>query len=107
MSVAAIELVRAASPRIHGATATAGWETGLAVAVATLLVVGALTIAALVLPHRRGQAGGEDADSGPGGGGPGRQGPDGPRGPEGDPVWWPEFERQFAAYVVCRTAGIA
>ena len=38
MSVATIELVRAASPHIHGATATAGWQTGLAVAVATLLL---------------------------------------------------------------------
>lgn len=49
----------------------------------------------------------DDIDSGWGGGGPGgRPGPDGRPGPgggslepEGGPVWWPEFERQFAAYV--------
>jgi hypothetical protein len=46
---------------------------------------------------------GGDAGSGGGGGGPHRPGrPPSPGG--GDPVWWPEFERQFAAYVRSQTA---
>lgn len=41
----------------------------------------------------------EDGDSGSGGGGGGPRRPGRPPSPGGpDPVWWPEFERQFAAY---------
>jgi hypothetical protein len=76
-------------------------------AVAIALIVGLCLLGVLVTliltftepsPDRRS---GADGDSGPGGGGrgPGGGGPDGPQ-PMGDaPVWWSEFERQFADYV--------
>ncbi len=50
---------------------------------------------------------GADGESGPGGGGhgPGRGGPGGPSPEGGDPVWWPEFERQFADYVASAPVG--
>jgi hypothetical protein len=44
---------------------------------------------------------GEERGGGPDGGGGGT--PPGPRPrPEGDPDWWPEFERAFAAHVKAR-----
>jgi hypothetical protein len=48
---------------------------------------------------------GADGDSGPGGGGrgPGGGPPGGPSPEGGDPVCWPEFERQFADYVASTT----
>src|SRR5262249_45846218 len=45
---------------------------------------------------------GDDSDdhggAGPGRGGPGSPGPDDHDSPGGDPAWWAEFEREFAAY---------
>jgi hypothetical protein len=106
MLIAPIAGAAGASPHIHGATAIAGWETALAIAVLIFLSLGALAIMSFGFVRQPRGRGGEDADSGPGGGGPGRRGPGGPREPQGDPAWWPEFERQFAAYVVCRNAGV-
>ncbi len=46
----------------------------------------------------------DDADDEDGGGTP-RDDPPSPITPsDGDPVWWPDFERQFAAYVAARPA---
>ena len=45
----------------------------------------------------RGRGSGGDDDHGDGGGGR-RRPPPAPSRPGGDPVWWPEFEREFAAY---------
>ena len=56
-------------------------------------------LAASSVRHRR--LGGDDPHDGDGrhGGGP-RRDPNPPdRSPDGGPVWWPEFEREFAAYV--------
>jgi hypothetical protein len=49
-------------------------------------------------------SGGEDShDDGDGGGGGGRGGGRGPspppRSPAPDPAWWPQFEREFNAYI--------
>jgi hypothetical protein len=52
-----------------------------------------------------GREGDDDHGSGPGGGGPGRRGPDGGDAPGGAPAWWPDFEREFAAYVSELHAG--
>jgi hypothetical protein len=50
--------------------------------------------------------GDDDADEGGGGGGLRRE-PPSPIGPtDGDPAWWPEFERQFAAYVADRMSCV-
>ena len=94
-------LLRAAgSTTTHHATAATSWESGLAVAVLVMLVLAGVTLAVLRMPPYPG--GDEDADSGPGRGGSGRWPPAGPRQPEGEPEWWPEFERQFAAHVAGR-----
>ena len=70
------------------------------VTIVIFLAVGMLLfrVCRTVQPERRDD---EDTDPGGGGGGPGRpRGPSsGPRGPASDPVWWPEFERQFAAHI--------
>ena len=96
-----VELLRAAgSTTTHHATAATSWESGLAVAVLVMLVLAGVTLAVLRMPPYPG--GDEDADSGPGRGGPGNWPPAGPLQPEGEPEWWPEFERQFAAHVAGR-----
>lgn len=67
----------------------------------TLTVV---TVALLAWRGPRPSRGEDEADSGPGGGGgPRRPGP--PVSPGGDSSWWPEFERQFAAYVNSQNRG--
>jgi hypothetical protein len=96
MQGAAIALAHAAWSSAHGRSAAINWVSVIWVIVASVTitfgVVGA--VAGLWRP-RRGPSDDDDGDFG-GGGGPG---PDLPRGPEGDPAWWPEFERQFAAHV--------
>ena len=76
----------------------------------SFLLVVAITCAGiwlLVRTARRTDAGeddrgdGEERGGGPDGGGGGM--PPGPRPrPDGDPDWWPEFERAFAAHVSAR-----
>ena len=100
MRHASVELLRAGSSPAHHAMAAASWETGLAVVIMVMLVLAGVTLAVLRMPRYPG--GDEDSDSGPGRGGPGRWPPPGPRTPEGEPEWWPEFERQFAAHVAGR-----
>ncbi len=91
----------------HGARASAGSVTrasaiGAAlIAVATLVVPfgGIVLFVACLTPRHEPRDDGDD-DSGSGGGPGGPRGPGGgPPKPEGGPAWWPEFERQFAAYV--------
>jgi hypothetical protein len=67
--------------------------------VVALLIVGLIAIAFAGFQAPRGSDGGDDGTSGPGWRGPEWPSPQdpGPRG--GNPEWWPEFERQFAAYV--------
>jgi hypothetical protein len=80
-----------------------GSAGAVAAAVSMVFCVLALVVAlALALTHSPPERhDGEDGDFGPGGGGrgPGNGGPDGPQPAGGDPLWWPEFERQFADYV--------
>ena len=51
----------------------------------------------LLLSHWSLRGHDDPGDSG-GGGRPGRPSPEPPPAPDG-PAWWPEFEREFAAYV--------
>src|SRR5947209_8104164 len=94
MHGASMSLTHAAASGVHRAGTAAGWSTTIA-GVVGILVVAGIVIACIGRPHGRG--GETDADSGSGGGGSRR--PDGPRPTGGDPPWWPEFERQFAAHV--------
>lgn len=86
----------------HGTAAARGPGLAAVVAAAAAFVVPLAIV--LVIAWRWPQPGGRDdgrGDSGSGRGGPG--GPPrpcpGPPRPESGPTWWPEFERQFAAYV--------
>lgn len=78
-----------------------GTPGGVVTLIPILLVLAAVIVFLLVVSLRyRNGPGGDD------GGGGGRDGgidnrrpsPSDPR-PDGEPGWWPEFERQFAAYV--------
>jgi hypothetical protein len=73
---------------------SAGWAAYVAsIAVLAAFVVCAPSLGAWVLRGCR--LGGDDSEEdGNGGGGPGP----GPSPPDSDPPWWPEFERDFAAY---------
>lgn len=80
-----------------------GWAMFLSVAV---IVVSLVAITATL---HLWALGGEGGDAGPGprgahgGGGPRRRRPDAPQpGGGGAPSWWPDFERQFEAYVAER-----
>jgi hypothetical protein len=90
----------------HGTQAaeSAGWAAYLgSVAVLLAFVLGAPTLGAWVLrPWRLGGDDSEDGGNEDGGGGPGR----GPTPPDADPPWWPEFERDFAAYVDAQLARV-
>jgi hypothetical protein len=65
------------------------------VVVLIAFVLGVGLIVRLVL-----NSGGDDDDPGSDGGGPGRRRPAPGRPPSAPPDWWPEFEREFADYVV-------
>jgi hypothetical protein len=54
----------------------------------------ALALVRLTSPDESDEGGGDDGPPGRGGRGPRPK----PRGPE-PPTWWPEFEREFRAYV--------
>jgi hypothetical protein len=77
-----------------------------AVAIAACLVAFAVSVMWTVRSVSRGYTNGIDGDSGSegGGGGPGRGGgPDRPLTDVDYPVWWPQFEREFADYVTSAT----
>jgi hypothetical protein len=83
----------------HGASTGGVVTAALMVGLCLLGVLLALTVVLTRPPTDRQD--GAEGDSGPGGGGrgPGRGGRDGPPPAGGDPICWPEFERQFADYV--------
>lgn len=94
--------IQTAASVAHRPAATGGSAIIWAVAtVATILVPLGIVFFVGQLPPRPEHRDDGDTDSGWGRGGPG--GPPGPGGgpppPESGPVWWPEFERQFAAHV--------
>ena len=69
-------------------------------AIATLVLVVAFSLFLVVISTRQPPRSDGDDNGGWGrGDGPKGPGPDGDHPPGGDPVWWPDFERQFAAYV--------
>jgi hypothetical protein len=84
----------------HHVSGSPAWVGRVALAV-VLLGFACITVwlAASSVRHRR--LGGDDPHDGDGrhGGGPGRDPNPPDRSPGGEPVWCPEFERQFAAYV--------
>ena len=82
----------------HGASLTGPVAVAVAVMVGLCVLITWIMVFTEPPTDRRD---GRDGDSGPGGGGrgPGGGRPDGPHPAGGDPVWWPEFERQFADYV--------
>jgi hypothetical protein len=72
----------------------------------TIVVIGIYGFALLAIAIAAIRAGG-GADGGPGNGGGGGglpRRPQTPPGPPdaGEPPWWPQFEREFAAYVAAR-----
>jgi hypothetical protein len=101
--------LQAAAAGVHRAAATSGFTLADILGIVTVLIVPIGVVVLALLARRRDPRDDGDGDSGWGRGGPGgwgRGGPggppwldDGPRLPNGDPAWWPEFERQFAAYV--------
>jgi hypothetical protein len=95
----------AAIPAAHGAAGSGGSGiTPTIVCVVTYLLL--LVVFAVVCVRWASRTDDEDTEPGGGGGGPGPGpgggGPDGPRHPGGGFEWWPEFERQFAAYIEYR-----
>ena len=98
-------LTRAVAQAGHAAPQKPSWAIIIGIGVGVPL---AMFFLALVLGSTRrppGREGDDDHGSGPGGGGPGRPGPDGGDAPGGAPAWWPDFEREFAAYVSERHAS--
>ncbi|MBV8348238.1 MAG: hypothetical protein JOZ49_12085 [Mycolicibacterium sp.] len=94
--------LQATAAGAHRAAATGGYTlTDFFGIVAVLIIPIGIVVLAVLLARRPGPRDDGDGDSGWGRGGPG--GPpwpgDYPPSPHGDPVWWPEFERQFAEYV--------
>jgi hypothetical protein len=89
------------------ASPTPTWATVLGIGLSLLFVMVWLGFALVSTRQPPGQEGDDDRGSGPGGGGPRRPGPGGGDAPGGTPTWWPDFERDFAAYVSERNASAA
>jgi hypothetical protein len=96
------------SPYVHsahlaGIAADRSAAGGVAAAIGVVLCLLGFSVALMLLvtAPRRDHGAGGDADSGPegGGGGGGGDSPSFPPPPGGEPLWWSEFERQFANYV--------
>ena len=99
MHGAAIALAYVAWTSDHGGPPAINWVAVFSVTFMSVAIIfGIANNIASFRRARRRPSDDEDGDS-QGGGGRGGPGPDGPSGPDGDPAWWPEFERQFAAHV--------
>ena|ERR1700693_1637748 len=106
MSTAAFGHARASAWAAHAAPPAPTWVTFVALAAFVLLVLVVVGLA-FVRIRRAGGRGDDDGHWwGPGGGGPRWPGPEGSDSPSGDLAWWPEFERQFAAYAATRKANV-
>jgi hypothetical protein len=112
MPATAVGFARASAWAARSASTTPSWLAVVAVLACVLFAVCVVWLfAAGPGPHDR-PDGEDNRGSGPGGGGrgpggPPSSGPDGRTSPGDEPAWWPEFEREFAAYVAARTAGVA
>jgi hypothetical protein len=97
------DVIFAAIGHSAGRAGSAAWIGVVAATVVLLVAVCGVWCYALWVASRW-ESGGEDSDHGGGGGG-GDEGPSPPsRSPETDPAWWPEFEREFAAYIEATSA---
>jgi hypothetical protein len=72
-----------------GLDSAAGLGVSIACSILALVAVAFLVYVGLSAGY------GEDDDDGRGG----DDEPPAPEGPSGEPVWWPEFERELAAYL--------
>jgi hypothetical protein len=99
----AVGLTRVAARTAHAAQ-TPTWAIVLGIGLGVLLMLW-LGLALVRAWRSPGRGSDDEHGSGPGGGGPGRPGPDGGDPPGGAEAWWPDFEREFAAYVSERTAS--
>lgn len=108
MRPATAGLARASAWAAHAAPPTPAWAILAAIGASVLLVLFGFAVALLSIRRLRGRDGDDDSGAGPsgGGGGPRRPGPSGCDSPGGDPVWWAEFEREFAVYVATREASV-
>ena len=113
MLPAAVGFTRApawAAHYAHSASTTPTWVAAVEVVACVLFVVCVVWLLAAGSGPAGLHDGEDDLESGAGGGGGGgggpSSGPDGRDAPGGEPAWWPEFERQFAAHVAARTAGV-
>jgi hypothetical protein len=94
--VAAVAFAHSPWSRGHVAPSSPNWlAVTVVVTSCVLMFVIATTVGRLRQPHRHRD---DDDNDFRGGGGHG-SGPDVPSGPQGEPAWWPQFERQFAAHV--------
>jgi hypothetical protein len=73
----------------RGLNSVAGVFVSVACSILSLAAVAFLLLVAL------GAGGGEDDDHGH----EGDDEPPAPQGPSGEPTWWPDFEREFEAYL--------
>ena len=94
------------SSRVLVLTQAAGGGRPAPLAVWVLFVLVAVGLALLAIRRSRGRDDDDGQGRGPGGGGPRRPGPKEPDSPCGEPVCWPEFERQFAGYIATQKAKV-
>ena len=99
-------LTRASAWAAHAASPGLTWATLVAIAFTLLVLLLGFGLALIAVRRLGGRDGDDDGGWWPGGGGPRRPGPDGHDSPPGDPAWWTEFERQFAAYVAMRESRL-
>ncbi len=80
-----------------GLDSTPGVGVSVAGAVLAMMGVAAITFTALRPGYGDGNDDGGFDDDEP---------PPAPEGPEGEPAWWPDFERELAAYTSERDLGV-
>ena len=75
------------------------WTAVVSIGLCVLLFLGVFALALGGFGDGDGSDDTHGGDSGPGGREPRRPPPSDHGPPRGDPSWWPEFERQFAAHL--------
>lgn len=95
-----------ALPWVERAADGPGSWVAYAVIAALMFVFLAVVLWACISIVRQWEPHGDDRDDGDGGGGQPRDPPSPPGPGNGDPDWWPEFERQFAAYASRQTTRV-